>query len=523
MTITGWRAMPDPEVTIEPTDVVVEPGGQARVTASVRNTNEIVEGFRLTVVGGAAVWAEVLGASTRSTTADSDVLHVDLGGQAAATVVFTAPLGTDAPEGAVPFAVLATSVVDATSSAAAEGVLRVGRVDGLSASLIPSTTTHRWSGRHAVTLKNWGNAGTTLALSASEPDEVLAFYVHPPQVELPVGRSATAAVRVRARHPFLRGEPVRRPFTVVADPVVAGGVPGPLPDDTHRPLLEGVLVQKPVLSKGVVALALLAVAALIAGVMIALTYRSSPEVEPVVNTQALPPQGFAASQTGPTSALLSWDPPEREPTGYRVFRVDPASVTQRIPVSQKVDQADGALAQFPVDGLTPATEVCFQISAVQGETQSPRTPAQCVTTPAAAPSGPAPQGGPPPGGSPPGASTTTAAPTTTAAAPPGPAAPAPACRHPRRRRRRLLLRRRLRLRRRRWPRRRRCRRPPRQRPPPRRPRRPRRSRPWFRRPWFLPSCRRSPRHPSPRPSRHHRSQRRTGSWSGRSPATTPMR
>ena len=42
--------------------------------------------------------------------------------------------------------------------------------------------------------------------------------VHPEIVEVPIGATTGAAVLVRTRKPFLRGQPVRLPFTVTAEP-----------------------------------------------------------------------------------------------------------------------------------------------------------------------------------------------------------------------------------------------------------------------------------------------------------------
>src|SRR5688500_11980906 len=209
--------MTDPVMHLEPARVVVEPGGQAAVNVTVTNTGHIVEGFRITVHGAAARWAEVV-ATRDPDERDPNVIRVYPGKESSATVVFAAPQGPTGTAGEVPFCVRAQSVVDTDRSAAAEGDVEVGRVHGLTASLTPVTSRGRWKGRHTLKVSNWGNAATTLRLVASDPDDALGFLVHPDRLELPVGASAVAAVRVRSRRPFLRGSPVRLPFRVVAEP-----------------------------------------------------------------------------------------------------------------------------------------------------------------------------------------------------------------------------------------------------------------------------------------------------------------
>ena len=97
----------------------------------------------------------------------------------------------------------------------AEGDVEIGKVFGLQAKIVPVTSSGRWRGRHVVQLSNWGNAPATLRMVASDPDAALGFYVRPDVVELPLGGSATVRMSVRTRKPFLRGTPVRLPFSVV--------------------------------------------------------------------------------------------------------------------------------------------------------------------------------------------------------------------------------------------------------------------------------------------------------------------
>lgn len=376
--------MSDPVVRIEPTRVAIEPGSQARVNVTVRSTGRIVEGYRLTVGGEPAAWAEIVIPSEPGDADQADVLQVYPGQEAAALVVFTAPAGTAGTAGGSPFCVLATSLVDAGSSAAAEGDIELAQVPGLSGSVVPVTSTGRWSGRHAVTLRNWGNAPAAVVLDASDPDQLLGFLLHPSRLDLPVGGSATVALRVRARRPFLRGAPVRAPFTVAVQPALPGPVAGPALPDPSRPVLDGVFAQRPVLSTGTVAIGALVVAALVAATVIALTYRADPQEQLPVDASVSAPLNLVATAVDSGSIRLQWDAVEREPDEHLVFLVDPLTVDQRLPVTQAELSAPGTVTQFVAQDLAPGTDHCFEMAAVLGDVQSPRTEHTCTATPAAA-------------------------------------------------------------------------------------------------------------------------------------------
>ncbi len=406
---------------VEPTRVVLEPGGQAPVTVTVRNPGQRVEGYRLTVHGAAAGWADVVtGADPEP--GEADVVRVWPGKESTATVVFTAPAGSAGMAGRLPFAVLARSVVDESSSAAAEGDLEIGRVDGLSATLTPVTSTGRWSGRHTVKVSNWGNAPATLRLVASDADDALDFLVHPERMELRVGGSAVAAVRVRSRRPFLRGQKVRLPFRVVAesDPPPERPVAGPPVSTPQRPVLDGALDQRPVLTRGTVALGLLGALALGAAAVVAVTAEPAPVEEQVVTASLAAPAGLAVEPVDSGSVRLRWEQLVRRPESFRVLQIDPATREQRPPVVVQPHEADGEQDQLTVDELPPDTEVCFQVAAVVGERRSPSTDPVCGRTRPAEPSGtPSPATvAEPSGGGAGGAGG--AAPTTTGAATTGP-------------------------------------------------------------------------------------------------------
>ncbi len=373
--------MTDPIVSLETTQLTVEPGGQGRTMVTVRNLGTIVEGFALQVLGeGVAEWAEV-------TPPEVQVYPEQ---EATAVVVFSPPAGSTTRSGTFPFAVRAESVVNPETSAVAEGDLEIGRVFGLQAKITPVTSSGRWRGKHFLEITNWGNAPVQLKLTAADPDQKLAFLIGPEVIDLPLGVTGHARLNVRTLSPFLRGARLRLPFQVVGEPdppEVPTGPPSMLPNP-RRVALDGAFVQRPILSKVTVTVAVLAVA-LVAG-LIAFLVTRSPDQQ-VAGLEQGPPRTpeLTAAAKDATSIQLNWQSQPNIQT-YRVNQLTPdGSTTGVTPV-------DGQLDAFLVDKLQPQTAYCFQLQAVRGDQVSGLSAQQCATTPAAPPASASPSPAPSP-------------------------------------------------------------------------------------------------------------------------------
>ena len=351
--------------------VAVEPGGQAQVGVTISNPGSIVEGYTLDVVGeGPSSWAQVIPAE----------LSVYPQQEARAIVTFSPPSGTSAPSGTNAFGVRARSTVDPDTSAVAEGDVEIGKVFGLQAKIVPVTSSGRWRGRHVVQLSNWGNAPATLRMVASDPDAALGFYVRPDVVELPLGGTATVRMSVKTRKPFLRGNAVRLPFSVVGEraDAVASTNPSPMPAmvyaDPSRPVVDGAFNQKPILSAGFIALLGLVAVAVVGLVVYLVAFRPTT-ADPGLGSAGPPPKPeLVVEAKGPNAVLVSWEPIEGVET-YNLFTVDPES---KLSVEQTPVPAgqNGKL----VEQLQPETTYCYQLSAVRGGQESPRSDEQCART-----------------------------------------------------------------------------------------------------------------------------------------------
>ena len=366
--------MADPLLRLDATSVSVQPGGQVQVGVTVTSESDIVEGYRLTVLGAnPSRWAEVV----------PPEVSVYPGAEAKAVVVLSPPSGTASPSGSFPFGVKATSTESAGASAVAEGVVEVGRVSGLQAKIVPVTSTGRWRGRHVVRLDNWGNAPARLRLVATDPDAALGFYLRPDVVDLPVGGSATVRLSARARRPFLRGTEVRRPFQVVGEPLDAAAGPTPATPygDPSRPVVDAAVAQRPILTRGVVTLAGLVLVAAVAGGAWAWTRPQGGQGSLAGLGTPSTPEDFAVVSSDATSMRLRWKAVDQiESYGLQHVEVgDKETVFQEDPVN-------GSLNATVVRDLPPDTEQCFRLRAIRPGLPGPATAAVCARTAPAPPS-----------------------------------------------------------------------------------------------------------------------------------------
>jgi hypothetical protein len=358
--------MTDPVLRLEDIRLSVEPGGFCRTRVMVSNPGTIVEGFRLDVLGdGPSQWAQVVPAE----------IQVYPGQEGSAEVMISPPGGTATSSGTVPFAVRAVSTVPSGASAVVEGDLDVGQVFGLQAKITPATSSGRWSGRHLVQLENWGNAPARLYLSAADPDEKLGFLVSPEVIDLAIGKSGSAAVLVRTRKPFLRGGQARLPFRVIGSPDAPDAAPtgpvSPIPDP-KRVSLDAAFVQRPILSRWVVAAAVVVVAAVAAAVVWAV--RSAPASAPTaLGTGNLVTPVIAAKARDAHSVGLTWQS-QAGVDSYKLFTLTQDGLTSG------VVSVDGTLDSYLVGNLQPGAQYCFQLQAIRGTQSSLASQTQCAAT-----------------------------------------------------------------------------------------------------------------------------------------------
>ena len=130
-------------------------------------------------------------------------------------------------------------------------------------------------------------------------------------------------------------------------------------------MIDAALNQKPILSKGVIALLALLLAGIIA--LIAYLICRGPSRGRAAGSSRFTTQADADSASaGPDSIALTWAPVDAAQQ-YNLQYVDPKtdSVTA-------VEQLPGAVNSYIVSKLTPDTDVCFRLSATANGLTGPR-------------------------------------------------------------------------------------------------------------------------------------------------------
>jgi hypothetical protein len=128
----------------------------------------------------------------------------------------------------------------------------------------------------------------------------------------------------------------------------------------------------------------------VVGLVVYLLVLRPPTAGPGLGTAGPPPKPeLVVEAKGPNAVLVSWEAIEGVET-YQLYTVDPESK-----LSLEQTAVPGGQNAKLIDGLQPVTTYCYQLSAVRGGQESPRSEEQCART----------ESGPPPTASPSGAAT----------------------------------------------------------------------------------------------------------------------
>jgi hypothetical protein len=350
----------DPVLVLGDELLNVEPGGEARVTATVRNVGDLVEQYRLEVLGDAARWSQVVPRQISVLPGGSEEKTVE--------VVFRPPAPPVTVAGNVPFGLRCVSLEAPDRCAVVEGDLVIGAVVGLAARLDTVKPAGRWAGRYQVVLENTGSVPVRLRLAASERRRVLRFAVAPPEITVEPGGSATAYLSVQPRQPALRGKGATHGFSVGYQTV----------DGDRRGELAGTFEQRPILSKGVIAACLLAVGLAAAGAVLLL--RTGGGVAPPEGGSDPPPPTAltAATSRDDGSVQLVW---QQSPyaTGYVVQQLLPDGS-----VGDSKEVADPDQSALVWTELAPG-EQCFRVVVVGPGGRSEPSERKCTDLPTPAP------------------------------------------------------------------------------------------------------------------------------------------
>ncbi|MFF2040771.1 hydrolytic protein [Kitasatospora sp. NPDC058170] len=223
--------------------VTVTPGGTASTSLTVRNDGDIVEAYRLEVVGDCAAW----------TTVEPDRVSLYPGTSETVTIRLAPPRSPQVRAGEVPLAVRVLPTEHPEAVRVPETTVHVEGFRELRAESAPKRRRGWLRGRYRLAVRNEGNRPVRVGFTPAQRGEELKFDIRPAERKLEPGESAEVALRVRTGKPVWFGKPVTWPFTVtVAETGAAPGDAGE--DERERPRAEAEFVQIPVFPTWLLAL-----------------------------------------------------------------------------------------------------------------------------------------------------------------------------------------------------------------------------------------------------------------------------
>lgn len=258
--------------TLDSSNVRLQAGEQVVVPLHIRNDGEIVEGYRIEVVGPPSVWSTV----------EPATLSLYPGSATTATVSFHPPRSSGVAAGAMQFGVIVTPTEHPDEAVVPEGVVEVLPFLDTTAELLPRTSQGRRMGRHQIAVDNRGNVPVTTVMTGSDPTGKVRFSVAPPALTVGQGEAAFANVRLRPAKVIWRGAPITHPFTVEV-----------APQESTSVVLDGTYVQQPVLPPWI-GKALLGLLALLLALVALWLFVLKPTVESAAEDAVAPQVAKAA-------------------------------------------------------------------------------------------------------------------------------------------------------------------------------------------------------------------------------------
>ncbi|MFE5481658.1 hydrolytic protein [Streptomyces sp. NPDC056527] len=184
--------------------VSVTPGGSASTSLTVRNDGDIVEAYRLEVVGDCAAW----------TTVEPERVSLYPGTSETVTICLEPPRSPQVRAGDMPLAVRVLPTEHPEAVRVPETTVHVEEFRELRTELAPRRRRGWLRGRYRLAVRNEGNTPVRLGFTPGQPGEELKFDFRPTELKPAPGESAEVGLRVRAGRPVWFGTPTSWPFTV---------------------------------------------------------------------------------------------------------------------------------------------------------------------------------------------------------------------------------------------------------------------------------------------------------------------
>src|SRR6266550_538588 len=255
----GWAA--DMRVDVSPRRADVTPGQPLVVTVTITNTGLVIGGYVVRMLGADPGWVAL----------DTDQVSLFPDETRTVTATVTVPAGI--PAGTRRIAVQVRELTPPESSTVAELDLTVPAAPSVQVRLDPLAVTAGRRATLSLVVENTGNTPVSRRFEGDDPEGKVEFAFDPETVALAPGEHAVVDLRAKARRPFI-GSPAVRILGIHLDEISAN----PFFDDAdpEHPVARGeqaaaatgTFIQRPVLSRGPMALLGLLVAVSVFAVVI---------------------------------------------------------------------------------------------------------------------------------------------------------------------------------------------------------------------------------------------------------------
>jgi hypothetical protein len=243
--------------TLDSRPLSLEAGAQASVPLHIRNDGEIVEEYKLEVVGPSGSWSEVV----------PGLVSLYPGQDATASVEFRPPRSAAVQAGEFLYGVQVLPTEHPEDAVVPEGVLSLLPFYETTAELMPRTSRGRFGALHRLAVDNRGNIPIVVTLTGTDPGEMLDIGLPEEALTVEPGTVQFAHVRIRPVRKIWRGISATHPFAVTATPT-----------DGTPVVLDGTYLQEPILPAWITK-AVLALLALAVGLLAAWHLLFKPAVE----------------------------------------------------------------------------------------------------------------------------------------------------------------------------------------------------------------------------------------------------
>ena len=195
-------------VDLNPVTADVEPGAEAAVELTVRNTGDIVEEYHLQATGDPARWCSI----------EPQTLRLYPGTTGIAHLTFAPPRSSESQAGPQSYAVKVTPREDRENTFAIEGVLRVAEFADIRADLIPATTRGWHRGRVKLAVDNFSNTVASASVSTTSSNSNLQVDIRTPALRLQPGRAQFSKFSVRPGRLLWFGAKARHQYNITVSP-----------------------------------------------------------------------------------------------------------------------------------------------------------------------------------------------------------------------------------------------------------------------------------------------------------------